>query len=389
MAQATVLKPDVEFVRKVKQAGGDSLKQCYQCATCSVVCNLSSQNHAFPRRQMILAQWGLRDALLSDPALWMCYQCNDCTTNCPREARPGDVFAGLRAFAFEHFAVPSFMGRALANRAALPVLFLVPILIMLGILLGSTGGDLGFLFQFRGEVDYAVPFPHGSIDALFVSGSLLVIIFVVISLRRFWKGLRAAHADKNGPGFIPALIATLQEIGLHEKFNDCEAAKPRYLGHLLIFYGFIGAFIATALNYLTTVILKAAGSPWYLTSPIDFPNVIKLFGIGGGIGLLVGGWLMIRQRSKGNDATGRSGYQDWLFLIVLTLVALTGMLAWILRITGIPILAYADYYVHLVLVFFLLLYSPYSKFGHIFYRTLALTYAKSAGIDRPRKKQRK
>jgi len=68
------------------------------------------------------------------------------------------------------------------------------------------------------------------------------------------------------------------------------------------------------------------------------------------------------------------------------LVGLTGLLSWILRLIGVPIIAYINYYVHLVLVFFLLWYAPYSKFAHMFYRTLALVYAKGAGLDVPRKK---
>lgn len=386
MSSAIILKPDVEFIRTLQAAGGDALKQCYQCATCSVVCNLSSENHPFPRRQMILAQWGLKEDLFSDPAMWMCYQCNDCSTHCPRGARPGDVFAALRASAFEHFAFPSFLGKALASRSALPVLFLVPMLIIFGILLGSSGGSLGYLFHFRGEVDYAVPFPHGSLDALFLGSIILIYALAAAGLLRFWRGLRAPKAESGGPGFIAALWGTFKEIMLHEKFNSCTTNKYRYTGHLLIFYGFVGAFITTSLNFLTTVILKAFGSPWYLTSPIDFPNVIKIIGITSGIALLAGGWILISRRASSDAQTSRSSYQDWLFLIVLTLVALTGMLAWILRIAGTPILAYTDYYAHLVLVFFLLVYAPYSKFGHMFYRTLALTYAKSTGIDHPREK---
>ncbi len=79
------------------------------------------------------------------------------------------------------------------------------------------------------------------------------------------------------------------------------------------------------------------------------------------------------------DNVGANGYTDYLFLYVMSLTGLTGMLAWLTRLTGVPMLAYVNYFIHLVFVFVLLWYMPYSKFAHMFYRSLALTYAKRVG----------
>jgi quinone-modifying oxidoreductase subunit QmoC len=50
------------------------------------------------------------------------------------------------------------------------------------------------------------------------------------------------------------------------------------------------------------------------------------------------------------------------------------------RYSGSP-LAYYAYLGHLVIVFTLIAYAPYTKFGHLLYRTLAYVWAKSVGRE--------
>jgi quinone-modifying oxidoreductase subunit QmoC len=61
MADSRLVEADVKFVKQLKAMGGDTLKKCYQCATCSVVCPISPDEKPFPRKEMVAAQWGLKD----------------------------------------------------------------------------------------------------------------------------------------------------------------------------------------------------------------------------------------------------------------------------------------------------------------------------------------
>jgi quinone-modifying oxidoreductase subunit QmoC len=384
VASGTIFEPDIGLIRQIRQAGGENLKKCYQCATCSIACNLSTDSSPFPRKEMLLAQWGHTRKLLEDPNLWICYQCNDCTRQCPRGARPGDVLAAVRSFIYRNISFPSFMGKALATPRALPVLLLLPIVILLACMIFTAplGENGEYKFITSAVIDFDYFLPHKTVDALFVFGMVLVFSFSSVGFLKFWKGLNAGGLEKK-KSFFSASIETIKEIISHSNFNKCETNKPRMLAHLLLFGGFFGSMIVTGAVFVLIFvphylhewkIYEISILPW---PPIEFPNPIKILGAISGLALIIGGALLIFRRWQNRDDVGATGYGDYVFLYVMFFVGLTGMLSWISRsYIGVPMFAYASYFIHMVFVFFLLWYMPYFKFAHMIYRTLAIIYAR-------------
>jgi len=388
MAEAQTVQPDLEFIRSVRRRGGDTLKKCYQCATCSVVCKLSPEEKPFPRKEMLWAGWGQSERLVADPDVWLCHQCNDCTTHCPRGARPGDVLAAIRTYVYENFSFPKFMGRALAAPKALPVLFLVPVVLLLAcILFTAPQTPTGeYLFLTSAEIDYNVFLPHSTVDALFVFGNILIFIFAAVAFARFWKALQSTGGDRK-ISFVQGAVLAVKEILSHAKFRDCTTNRPRALAHLFLFYGFLGAMATTGMvfvfifipHYLHLLGLEQVHS--FFELPLDLPHPVKFLGAFSGVALVVGGAMLIFRRWGNKDEVGANGYADYLFLYVMALTGLTGMLSWLMRYSGVPMLAYVNYFIHMVFVYFLLWYMPYSKFAHMIYRTLAIVYAKQVGRE--------
>jgi quinone-modifying oxidoreductase subunit QmoC len=349
MTDAIHLQPDTEFIRRLMASGGGDLKKCYQCATCSVVCDLAPDDAPFPRRQMIRAQWGLRDQLMADPGVWLCHHCGKCTTRCPRGARPGDVLAALRRETIRRLSFPRFLGDLAARPKALPLLFLLPALIFAAVALMAPGAPAG------GPLEFNDRFPIAVLEPVFYAVSAFALLAFIAGVRR--------QARLLGGGLARGLLPALGEIAVHQRFRKCEDT-PFCLGHVLTLWGFAGlAIVGTAAG--VGVMTGWFRPPLPLDSPLKIlANLSALASLAGIVIILV--------RRAGDPAKRRaSTYFDWFFSLTLASALVTGILSQGLRLMQTPAM-FGVYYVHLVLVFSLLLYAPYSKFAHLAYRTVAV-----------------
>ena len=123
-----------------------------------------------------------------------------------------------------------------------------------------------------------------------------------------------------------------------------------------------------------------------LLYPFAFWNPWKILANLGAIVLIAGSAKAIADRMGAKEESVASSSFDWIFVYLLLGVGVSGLLTEILRyaaeptqLKGLVYTAYVVYFVHLVLVFDLLVYLPYSKFAHIVYRTVALVYAEHSG----------
>ncbi|MCW5977143.1 MAG: quinone-interacting membrane-bound oxidoreductase complex subunit QmoC [Bryobacteraceae bacterium] len=353
--RTTIIQPDVAFLRDLEAAGGGDAKKCFQCATCSTVCALSPDNAPFPRKQMLEAQWGLKTPLLRDPALWLCHNCGDCTSRCPRGARPGDVIGALRNLAIRHFAFPQFLGRLYATPKAWPVVFLIPALLFLGIALLSPSGPA------EAAPEFAHQFPILILEAVFFALSGFVVVAMAVGVWRFGKAMKAA----GGGPILPGLIPVIADAVVGGRLRDCQDRRRWRSGHVLMLSGFV------ALAAVGTVI--GVGTMFgVMETPLPLGSAIKIFANVAAVVILAGSVILLADRLSDPARRQASGWFDWFFLGSLAAIALTGVLSQVSRLAQAETLMYAVYFVHLVLVFALFLSAPYSKFAHFLYRTVAL-----------------
>ena len=375
MADVQILEPDLNFIREIGALGGEDLKKCYQCATCSVACTITPENRPFPRKEMIAASWGLKDKLVKSADIWLCHNCGDCSTLCPRTAKPGDVLAAVRAYAVSEYAEPKILADAVNDPKKLPFLLAIPVVIFL--VLGLITG----LLDFTPDGDRIVHdhfFSSWLVDMIFIPLAIWNVVIFARGIQRFLSDIHEnavmeGKTDKteiNPKDFILSLIRVIPTILKHSRFNDCTENKERSTSHMMVLFSFIGLFIVTNCFFVALYILQQPG-------PYSQLNPIKWLANVSGVCLVIGSILLIRDRVNKPDQI--SAYKDWTLLWLALALGVTGLGTEITRLMGIAFLSYGLYFIHLVFVFCLFAFLPFSKLAHLVYRTLAITYAEYSG----------
>lgn len=408
------VSPDIKFIERLQESTGSQLKTCMQCGACTASCSLSADQDTFPRRQMIMAAWGMHDRLMADPYIWTCHQCGDCSLTCPRRVKPGDVMSALRREQVSFYSKPGFLSHRMHRPEFLPALLLFPALVIILILsLAGTFSQSGLfspngVFSLRGlfslkwafslpegTVDYSRFFPHGWLNGSFTALFILSTTAAVVGLRKFIRnvkiyrsaatsagsGTSAASAGSEGPENLPesasatkgsldqdeteskkfTFIKVIGRIMRHREFGSCDENRSRRFSHFLVFWGFILLLIVTFFAILSTI---------FFEYPLGITNPIKMAGNTGAFMLIGGTSLMILNRFR-NRKEQTNTYADWFFLISFWLLSISGMLVEGARFHEWSI-AYLLYFFHLVMVWIIILYYPYTKFAHFLYRTVAM-----------------
>ena len=377
------VEPDLDFIRALRKRGGESYKKCFQCGTCSATCGLSPDADAFPRKEMAWAAWGMKDRLVKDPDIWLCHQCNDCSLNCPRGARPGDVLAAVRQMSVAHFSVPRFLGKWVSQPKFIPLLLGIPALLLgLAILVREPIEKALGISHYTSDIvfSYSPWLPHWLLNSFFGFFSVLAFIAAVAGVVRYWRILKAGGAG-NGAGppakaLGPAIMAALKSIFMHEKFTQCTTATARSFSHVFVLFGFI------ALSVVTLWVITGPINPLLrdrFVYPFSFWSPWKLLANIGGAAVFFGCVLMIRQRLRNRDNAGGSTYFDWALVWTLFAVVVSGFATELLHYLRMAPHRHVVYFIHLVFVFALLIYLPYSKFAHMLYRTTAMIFAEYYG----------
>jgi citrate/tricarballylate utilization protein len=303
----------------------------------------------------------------------LCHDCRACFYACmyapPHEfgVNIPKALAEVREQTYSQYALPTVVSNLARRNAWLLVIGGIVSLLFFGIVAVRSPDGLFATHQGPGAFYSVIPYLVMMVPALLMS-----LYAVWVMLAGAWAFTRDIGA-RNNVTLKQTLAAAGEAFSLRYLrggtaggcfYPSERTSNARLAFHMLVFYGFISAFVATIIAALLQDVFGQEPPYAILSAPV-------LFGSLGGIAIVVGatGLLVLKWRSDREPADARSLSLDWLFLLSLNVVAITGMLLLILRETpamGVLLV------IHLAAVLALYVSAPYGKFAHFLYRYAAL-----------------
>ena len=90
------------FLAEVEKIpGGDRLRRCIQCGTCSGTCPVSYAMDIQPRQIVAYFRAGDLESILRSRTIWICASCYSCTVRCPSGIKVTELIYGLKRLAID------------------------------------------------------------------------------------------------------------------------------------------------------------------------------------------------------------------------------------------------------------------------------------------------
>jgi ferredoxin len=350
------------LLHELKDFGAVGLEKCINCGNCTAICPLASDEYPFPRNMIRFTQIGLADRMKTSLDPWLCYYCGDCSETCPKQADPGETMMAMRRWLTAQYDWTGLSKKLYTSKAwAIGALIAGAILVILLAMLLH-----GPLVTQQVELNTFAPVDMIHIADLILAGTLG--FFLLSNLfRMFLFTFR-----ENGRLKLPPLSVFITEAWklvyytlTQARFSKC-TGKRRWVSHLILVAGYGSMFV------LIVVFLK-----WFQTDniyPLYHPQ--RWVGYLAALAIIYGaGDALLSRIKKKDQAHHFSHLSDWLFPILLILLAVSGLLISTLRYLRLPIATYYTYVVHLVIMMMLYIcIGPMGKWAHLLYRPFAVYF---------------
>lgn len=373
---------DLKLLAEVRKYGKFDAEGCFNCGSCTLKCELSQDQATFPRRSMRQVITGVRQALLQSIDPWVCHDCGDCSTVCPRDTKPQESMMTLRRYLVSMYDWTGIASKINQSKGwYIGSLGIVAgIVFLLIILYHIYGAKMSLSELATTGMGIGHMFPMITYFTLIV---ILLPLFILITnaFRMYGmvsSGLRESRGET--PSFFSRIGTFILHFFTYKKMGECPTGKSRWIEHL-----FIG------IGCLMMLFIKVFALKWFQTDeihPVFHPQ--RWIGYLATFFILYGtGSILIGRMKKEKEVYKSSELQDWTFLLLLFGTALSGIILHICRISGLELATCYTYAIHLIIaVPMLIIEMPFGKWTHMIYRPLAIALQTKKGTLQPQWSQK-
>ncbi|MBT3241951.1 MAG: 4Fe-4S dicluster domain-containing protein [Bacteroidetes bacterium] len=361
------IRVNLRLIDELVRYGAEDVQYCYHCGDCSTVCPHADAVFRFPRKSMRQLQMGLEQRIETTLEPWLCYYCGQCSEQCPREADPGETMMGLRRWLIARYDITG-IARQFFKSKTVEIISVIVVGIITGALLLYYGFSQGNLSIYDGEGAFL---PSSFIHTFdLIIGIIMVFFLIVNALNMGYLTMRKG-CDYPVPWwiYIKKLLVLPWHFFTQKRYAECENKRETKI--------FMPWFIhmGLAFGYMIMLILVMVFIEKLQYGPeIDWS--VHIFGYLASVGLIIGCIYFIRSRFRKHHIQYKKTHStDWVFVVLLLIITVTGIAQHILHRTGIIEWANIIYVVHLICVAPWFLRMPFSKWSHLVYRPLAMYFA--------------
>jgi ferredoxin len=360
MAVETLSVSDPTLLADIRRYGKFDPTGCYQCGSCTLICDLVDDGATFPRKSIRFALLGLREPLVKSLDPWVCHDCGDCSVTCPRQAEPRISMLTLRRFLSAQYDWTGIAPKLLQSTAwYLGSLIFVAALTFLLIL----GYHLWYVKMPAAQF-VTTPLGLEHMFPLMTYYTLTVILVPLLLLLsrvfRIWRltmnGEQRAH--------IP-FSSYVAESWTHSLLRKCPD-QGRWFSHWCL-----------ALGTVMMLAIKVFGLKWFQTDNLyPFYNPQRWVGyLATGLILYGLGEIFLGRLRAQKEIYKETRFQDLVLPVLLVLTVLSGLAAHIFRYAGFGLTCHFLYALHIVIATpMLLVEMSFGKWSHMVYRPLALYF---------------
>jgi quinone-modifying oxidoreductase subunit QmoC len=291
----------------------------------------------------------LEDEIKASLKPWQCYYCGECTTNCPRQANPGELMMALRRWLTSKYDWTGLSGLLYKS---LPLSIAAFILTFVGVILYAMNVNF--------DLDHLMHVGH--MFEMIAIGTVGVVILLP-NIARMWYFTILKPKTK-----VPFMkyVKSMGELFVHmftqKRALGCDDNQFRWFEHFVLVLSYLALLF-------TTVFLD-----WFQTESM----FVHVFGyVLSGLVFIITVDFVRHRINKSHAVAKNSQPSDWFFVVWLLMMGLTAFLVKLFQdFSWLDSNKWMYIFHFTVLVQWALIIVPFGKWTHFLYRSFAMYFEK-------------